>query len=47
MAQPAYPNAQPLAADVLAYVVVEGAPLSMALPGAPLPVPEALKGPSH
>lgn len=35
-------NAQPLAADVLAYVVVEGAPLSMALPGAPLPVPEAL-----
>lgn len=32
----------PLAEDVLAEIVVEGEPLAMALPKAPLPVPDAL-----
>lgn len=36
-------NEQPLDADVLAYIVVEGSPINMALPQKLPPVPEALK----
>ena len=36
-------NEKELPEDVLAYVIVEGAPMNMSLPAGPLPLPEALK----